>query len=131
MKNMGHLTKLETTPKFHLYNSSLCSIAKKGIYPPVFPPVPLPNNLLLRSSWGRVLKAFSKSRINVSTCPPLFKIFTQSFITVVNWVSQLCLFLNACCLSDKSWYSSKWAMIFEHTICSSNLHGTHVEDTGR
>ena len=51
-----------------------------------------------------VLPAFqqmtlSKSRINVSTCPLLSKIFTQSFITVVNCVSQLCLFLNACCMA--------------------------------
>ena len=35
---------------------------------------------------------FSKSKINVSTCPPLSKILAQSIITVVNWVSQLCLF---------------------------------------
>ena len=31
-------------------------------------------------------------------------------------------FRNACCLSDKSLCSSKCAIIFEQTICSSNLH---------
>ena len=42
-------------------------------------------------------------------CP---KILAQSFITVVNLVSQLCLFLNACCPRevnihpDEPWYSS-------------------------
>ena len=36
--------------------------------------------------------AFSKSNMNVSTCPLLSKILAQSFITVVNWVSQLCFF---------------------------------------
>ena len=68
--------------------------------------------------------------MNVSTCPLLSKILAQSFITVVNWVSQLCPFLNACCLSDRSLYSSRWAMIFEHTMCSSNLQGTQVKETG-
>ena len=53
------------------------------------------------------------------------------FITVVSWVSQLCPFLNACCLSDRSLYSSRWAMIFEHIMCSSNLQGTQVKETGR
>ena len=46
------------------------------------------------------------------------------FVTVVNWVSQLCPFLNASCLPDRSLYSSLWAMIFEHLMCSSNLQGT-------
>ena len=86
--------------------------------------------LLLRSSWGGVSNAFSKSNMNVSTCPLLSRILAQSFITVVNWVSQLCPFLNACCLSV-SVYSSRWVMIFEHTMCSSNLQGTQVKETGR
>ena len=77
------------------------------------------------------MNAFSKSNMNVSTCPLLSKILAQSFITVVNWVSQLCPFLNACCLSDRSLYSSRWAMIFEHTMCSSNLQGSQVKETGR
>ena len=86
--------------------------------------------MLLRSSWGGVPNAFSKSNMNVSTCLLLSKIFAQSFITVVRWVSQLCPFLNACCLSDRSLYLSRWAMIFEHTMCSSNLQGTQVKDPG-
>ena len=65
--------------------------------------------------------------MNLSSCPPLSKILAQSFITVVNWCSQMCLFLNACCLSKRSSYSSRWAMIFEHTMCSSNLQGTQSE----
>ena len=85
----------------------------------------------LRSSWGAVSNAFSKSNMNVSTCPVLSKILAQSFITVVNWVSQLCPFLNACCLSGRSLYSSRWAMIFEHTMCSSNSQGTQVKETRR
>ena len=85
-------------------------------------------NLLLRSSWGGVSNAFSKSNMNASssTWPLLSKILAQSFITVVNWVSQLYPFLNACCLSDKSLYSSRWA---EHTMCSSNFQGTQVKET--
>ena len=53
---------------------------------------------------------FSKSNMNVSNCPLLSNILAQSFITVVNWVSQLCLFLNAFCPSDRSLYPSRWAM---------------------
>ena len=97
----------------------------------VFPPIPYPYSLHLSSSCRGVSKAFSKSKINVSTCPPLSKILAQSFITVINWVSQLCLFRNACCLSVKSLCSSKCAMILERTMCSSNLHGTQVRETGR
>ena len=104
---------------------------KESIHFNVLPPIPQLNNLLLRSSWGGVSNAFSKSNMNVSTCPLLSKILAQSFITVVNWVSQLCPFLNACCLFDSSLYSSRWAMIFEHTMCSSNLQGTQVKETGR
>ena len=52
----------------------------------------------------------------MSTSLLLSKILAQSFITVVSWVSQLCPFLNACCLSDRSLYSTRWTMISEHTI---------------
>ena len=82
-----------------VYNSSLSIGRKETIHFSVFSPMPQPNSLLLRSSCVGVSNAFSKSKMNVSTCPPLSKILAQSFITVVNWVSQLCLFLNACCLS--------------------------------
>ena len=67
---------------------------KESIHFNVLPPIPYLNNLILRSSWGGVSNAFSKSNMNVSTCPLLSKILAQSFITVVNWVSQLCPFLN-------------------------------------
>ena len=85
-------------------NNSLLSVAQKRIYPfQCLPPMPQPNTLPLRSSCGGVSNAFSKSKMNVSTCPPLSKILAQSFITVVNWVSQLCLFLNACCYLRKDY----------------------------
>ena len=71
------------------------------------------------------------AKFSHASCPLLSKILAQPFITVVNWVSQLCPFLNACCLPDRSLYSSRWAMIFEHTMCSSNLQGTQVKETGR
>ena len=54
--------------------------------------------------------------MEVSTCPPLSKLLAQSSIAVISWVSQLCFFWNACCLSDKSLCSSKCAIIFEQTI---------------
>ena len=34
-------------------------------------------------------------------------------------------------MSDESLCSSKWAIIFEQTTCSCNLHGTQVRETGR
>ena len=101
---------------------------KESIHLNVLFPIPELNNLLLRSSWGGVY-AFSNSNMNVSTCPLLSKILAQSFITVVNWVSQDYHFLNACCLSDRSLYSSIWAMTSEHTMCSSNLQCTQVKET--
>ena len=44
--------------------------------------------------------------------------------------SQLCLFRNACCLSDKSLCLSKCATILEHTVCPSNLQGTQGRSDG-
>ena len=117
---------------YSIYNNSLFSEVKISIYPfQCLATNSIAKHWLLRSSWEGVSNAFSKSNMNVSTCPLLSKILAQSFITVVNWVSQLCPFLNACCLSDRSLYSSRWAMIFEHTTCSSNLQGTQVKETGR
>ena len=62
---------------------------------------------------------------------PVSKILAQSFITVINWVSQLRFFLKACCRSDRSLCSLRWAIIFVYTMCSSILQGTYVNDTGR
>ena len=76
-------------------------------------------------------KAFLKYRMKVSTRPPLSKILAKSFITVIDWVSQLCLFRYACQLSDKSLCSSKCAIIFEQTTCSSNSLGAQIRETGR
>ena len=42
--------------------------------------------------------------------------FSRSFITVISWVSQLRFFLKACCLSDRSLCSWRWAIIFKHTV---------------
>ena len=100
----GHPTKPEPSQiLLHLQQLVVVwSKEKKSIHFNVLPPIPYLNNLLLRSSWGGVSNAFSKSNMNVSTCPLLSKILAQSFITVVNWVSQLCPFLNARCLSDRS-----------------------------
>ena len=74
-----------------------------------------------------VSKAFLKSKINVSTCLPLSEILAQTFITVTNWVSQLCLFLNACSymwtLPDHEGGSLKWAQKFllKHTTFYQNF----------
>ena len=117
---------------YFIYNNSLLSEAKKRIYPfQCLATDSIAKQFAFKEFMRGVSNAFSKSNMNVSTCPLLSKILAQSFITVVNWVSQLCPFLNACCLSDRSLYSSRWAMIFEHTMCSSNLQGTQVKETGR
>ena len=113
-----------------VYNNSLLSIER--IYPfQCLPTYATAKQIALKELIRRVSNAFSKSKMNVSTCPLLSKILAQSFITVVIWVSQLCIFLNACCLSERSLYSSSWAMMFEHIMCSSNLQGTQVSETGR
>ena len=117
---------------YSIYNNSLLSEAKKGIYPfQCLATDSIAKQFAFKEFMRGCSNAFSKSHTNVSTCPLLSKILAQSFITVVSWVSQLCPFLNACCLSDRSLWSSRWAMIFEHTMCSSNLQGTQVKETGR
>ena len=86
-----------------IYNNSSLSEAKKRIYP---------FQCLATDS---IAKQFAFEEF-MRRCISISKILAQSFITVVNWVSQLFPFLNACCLSDRSLYSSRWAMIFEHTM---------------
>ena len=106
-----------------IHHHTLLSVTEKRIY--LFQSS---HQCHLSSSWGCVSKAFSKSKMEVSTSPPLSKILAKSYITVINWVSQHCFFRNDCCLSDKSLCSSKCAIIFEQRICSSNLHGTQVRE---
>ena len=117
---------------YSIYNNSLLSEAKKSIYLlQCLATDSIAKQFAFKEFMRGVSNAFSKSNMTMSTCPLLSKILAQSFITVVNWVSQLCPFLNACYLSHRSLYSSRWAMIFEHTMCSSNLQGTQVKETGR
>ena len=117
---------------FTSLTTTLCCLLHRNesIHTKVFPLMPNPWGLHFRSSREGVWKAFSKSNITVSTWPPASNILAQSFITVINWDSQLRFFLKACCLSDRSLCSWRWAIIFIHTMCSSILQGTHVKDTG-
>ena len=67
---MGHQTKPGPNPILHRLQqlAVVCSTKKESIHFSVFPPMPQPNSLLLRSSCGGVSNAFSKSKMNVSTC---------------------------------------------------------------
>ena len=113
---------------YSIYNNSLLSEAKKRIYP---------LQCLATNSIAKQF-AFMKGCIKC-----LFKIqyecvnpssIVQGFSPIIYYRSQLsftlCPFLNACCLNDRSLYLSRWAMIFEHTMCWSNLQGTQVKETG-
>ena len=128
----GHPTKPGAIRLYSIYNNSL-SEAKKRIYPfQCLATNSIAKQFAFKEFMRGCIKCLFKIQYEcVSTCPLLSKILAQSFITVVNWVSQLCPFLNARCLSDRSLYSSRWSMIFEYTMCSSNLQGTQVKETGR
>ena len=90
---------------YSIYNNSLFSKAKKRIYSfQCLATDSIAKQFAFKEFMRGVSNAFSKSNMNVSTCPLLSKILAQSFITVVNWVSQLCPFLNAYCLSDRRLY---------------------------
>ena len=67
---------------YSIYNNSLLSEAKKRIY--LFQC--LATNSIAKQFAFKESNAFSKSNMNVSTCPLLSKILAQSFIIVVNWV---------------------------------------------
>ena len=113
---------------YSIYFNSLLPETEKRIYP--FQSLStniITIQLAFKSSWGGVSKAVSKSKIK---CVNLSAII-QDFTTVINWVSQLYRFRKTCCLSNKSLCSSKCAMILEHSMCSSNLPGTQVRETGR
>ena len=117
---------------YSIYNNSLFSEAKKRIYPfQCLATNSIAKQLALKEFMRGCVKCLFKiqyERVNLTSV-------VQDFSPIIyyrsNWVSQLCPFLNACCLSDRSLYSSRWAMIFEHTMCSSNLQGTQVKETGR
>ena len=117
---------------YSIYNNSLLFEAKKRI---------CPFQCLATKS---IAKQFAFKEFMRGCIKCLFKIqyecvnlssIVQDFSPIIYYCSQLsfqlCPFLNACCLSDRSLYSSRWAMIFEHTMSSSNLQGTQVKETGR
>ena len=117
---------------YSINNNSLLSEAKKRIYPfQCLATDSIAKQFAFKEFMRTCIKCLFKIQYECVNLSSIVKILAQSFITVVNWVSQLYPFLNACCLSDRSLCSSKWAMIFEHTMCSSNLQGTQVKETGR
>ena len=125
---LGDTRQNQSPVRFYsIYNNSLLSEAKKRIYS------------LQCLATNSIAKQFAVKEFVRGCIKCLFKIQYEcvnlssivQFITAVSWVSQLCPFLNACCLSDRSLYLSRWTMIFEHTMCSSNLQGTQVKETGR
>ena len=89
----GHPTKPSPVRFYFIYKNLLLSEAKKGIYPfQCLATNSIAKGFAFKEIMRGVSNAFSKSNMNVSTCPLLSKILAQSFITVVNWVSQLCPF---------------------------------------
>ena len=113
---------------YSIYKNSLFSEAKKKIYP--FQCLAT-NSIAIQFAFKEFMRGCIKCIFKIQyECVNLSSI-VQDFSPVIFYRSQLCPFLNACCLSDRSLYSSRWAMIFEHTMCSSNLQGTQVKETGR
>ena len=107
---------------YSIYNNSLLSEAKKRIYP------------FQCLATDFIAKQFAFKEFMRGCIKCLFKIqyeyvnlssIVQDFSPIIYYRSQLSFttisFLNACCLSDRSLYSSRWAMIFEHTMCSSKF----------
>ena len=129
----GHPTKTGAHSEIYsIYNNSLLSEAKKRIYPfQCLATNSIAKQFAFKEFMRGCIKCLFKIQYECVNLPSISKILAQSFMTVVSWISQLCPFLHACCLSDRSLYSSRWAMIFEHTMCSSNLQGTQVKETGR
>ena len=128
----GHPTKPEKDEpvKFYsVYNNSLLSEAKKRIYP---------FQCLATDS---IAKQFAFKEFMRGCIKCLFKIqyecvnlssIVQDFSPIIYYCSHLSFTTMSFpeCLSDRSLYSSR-AMIFEHTMCSSNLQGTQVKESGR
>ena len=117
---------------YSIHNNSLLSEAKKRIYPfQCFATDSIAKQFAFKEFMRGCIKCLFKIQYECVNLSSIVQDFSPVIITVVSWVSQLCPFLNACCLSDRSLYSSRWAMIYEHTMCSSNLQGTQVKETGR
>ena len=117
---------------YSIYNNSLLSEAKKKIYPfQCLATDSIAKQFAFKEFMRGCVKCLFKIQYEYVNLSSIVQDFSPIIYSVVNWVSQLCPFLNACCLSDRSLYSSRWAMIFEHTMCSSNLQGTQVKETWR
>ena len=129
---LGDTRQNRSPVRFDSIYNSLLSEAKKRIYPfQCLATDSIAEQFAFKEFMRGFIKCLFKIQYECVNRPLLSKILAQSFITVANWVSQLCPFLNACCLSDRSLYSSRWAMIFEITMCLSNLQGTQVKETER
>ena len=48
-----------------------------------------------------------------------------------HWVSQLCISLNICCLSDRCLCCSRWAIKLVQTVCSVSLQRSYERKKGR
>ena len=96
-------------------------------------PITFSRNFPFRNSWG-VPKLSQVEFANLS------KIFAQTFVTVVSWISQLSFFLKECCLPRRSLCCSWWVMILEPIIFKKSTMNvreagktlpTHPSYTGR
>ena len=116
---VGHQSQQEANPIYHHLPPPFVVLSiEKCLSFSMFSNYSVAKQFAFKKFMRGEFKAFSKFKIKVSTSLWFFKMFAQSSITVVT-VSQLCHFLNECCLSDKSLCSSRWDMMLEHT-CSKN-----------
>ena len=90
----------------HPFTTTHCCLLdrKESIQFMMFFGTPYLWSLLFSRSCGTVSNAFSKSKMNMSTCCLLSMAVAQSWITFTSWVSQLWFFLKARCLLLKMFF---------------------------
>ena len=90
-----------------IYNNLSFFLAQERVYP--F------QRLLLRSWLGDVSKAFSKSNMNVSTCPFCPNNSPIIFITVVEWVPETSCLSNWSFDNQTMSYRVQWVILISYT----------------
>ena len=129
---LGNTRQNRSPVRFYsIYNNSLFSEAKKRIYP--FQCLAI-NSIAKQFAFKEFMRGCIKCLFKIQyECVNLFSII-QDFSQIIYYRNQLSfttVSFPECMLPIwQGLYSSRWAMIFEHT-CSSNMQGTQVKETGR
>ena len=124
----GHPTKPEPSQIYSIYNNSLLSEAKKRIYPFQYLSTnSIAKQFAFKEFMRGCIKCLFKIQYECVNLSSIVQDFSPIIYSIVNWVSQLCPFLNACYLSDRSFFyqDEPWYLNIQWRL-NLKLHKVHL-----